>query len=35
VEAERIRFELFDGGHNNVAWRYPLALAWLAERLGE
>ena len=33
VPEERIHFELFEGGHNNVAWRYPLALAWLAERL--
>ena len=35
VPAERIHFELFEGGHGNIAWRYPLALAWLAERLGE
>jgi Putative esterase len=33
VPEERIHFELFEGGHSNVAWRYPLALAWLAERL--
>lgn len=35
VPEERVRFELFEGGHTNAAWRYPLALAWLAERLGE
>jgi putative esterase len=29
----RIHFELYDGGHRNAAWRYPLAIAWLAERL--
>ena len=33
--ADAVRFELFDGGHTNAAWRYPLALAWLAERLRE
>jgi hypothetical protein len=33
VREESIHFELFDGGHSNAAWRYPLALAWLAERL--
>jgi len=31
---ERVRFELFDGRHSSVGWRYPLALGWLAERLG-
>jgi hypothetical protein len=30
---ERIHFELFDGGHSGIAWRYPLAIGWLAERL--
>ena len=30
---DRLRFELFDGGHRGVSWRYPLSLAWLAERL--
>ena len=33
VPEDRIHFELFEGGHTNAAWRYPLALAWLAERL--
>jgi S-formylglutathione hydrolase FrmB len=33
VADERVHFELFDGGHGNAAWRYPLAIAWLAERL--
>jgi S-formylglutathione hydrolase FrmB len=28
-----VHFELFDGGHTGAGWRYPLALAWLAERL--
>lgn len=28
-----LRFELFDGRHGGVEWRYPLALAYLAERL--
>ncbi len=30
---ERIRFELFDAAHGGIDYRYPLALAWLAERL--
>jgi hypothetical protein len=25
--------ERFDGGHGGIDWRYPDALAWLAERL--
>ncbi|ALG15364.1 alpha/beta hydrolase [Kibdelosporangium phytohabitans] len=33
VPAERIRFELFDAGHGAIDYRYPLSLAWLAERL--
>jgi S-formylglutathione hydrolase FrmB len=28
-----IQFELFEGRHGGVDWRYPLALTWLAERL--
>ena len=28
-----LRFELFDGTHANLEWRYPLALRFLAERL--
>jgi S-formylglutathione hydrolase FrmB len=33
VPAERVRFELFDATHAAIDYRYPLALAWLAERL--
>jgi hypothetical protein len=33
VPDEVIRFELFDGGHGGLTWRYPLSLAFLAERL--
>jgi hypothetical protein len=33
VPDEVIRFELFDGGHGGIVWRYPLSLAFLAERL--
>jgi S-formylglutathione hydrolase FrmB len=29
----RVRFELFDGGHGGMEWRYPEAIGWLAERL--
>jgi S-formylglutathione hydrolase FrmB len=28
-----VRFELFEGKHGGITWRYPLALRWLAERL--
>jgi hypothetical protein len=28
-----VRFELFDGTHGGITWRYPLSLAWLVERL--
>jgi S-formylglutathione hydrolase FrmB len=28
-----VRFELHEGGHTGSAWRYPLAIGWLAERL--
>ena len=31
--AQDIRFELFDGKHGGITWRYPLALRYLAERL--
>jgi S-formylglutathione hydrolase FrmB len=34
VSEDVVHFELFDGGHNGTGWRYPLALGWLAERLG-
>jgi S-formylglutathione hydrolase FrmB len=30
---DRVRFELFDGGHGGMEWRYPEAIGWLAERL--
>jgi hypothetical protein len=33
VPDEIIHFELFDGRHGNITWRYPLALKYLAERL--
>lgn len=33
VPAERLHFELFDGGHRGLARRLPLSLAFLAERL--
>ena len=28
-----LRFELFDGAHGGIEWRYPEAIGWLAERL--
>lgn len=33
VDDDRVRFELFDGGHGGMEWRYPEAIGWLAERL--
>jgi S-formylglutathione hydrolase FrmB len=27
-------FELFDAGHGQIEYRYPLAIRWLAERIG-
>jgi S-formylglutathione hydrolase FrmB len=33
VPDDVVHFELFDGNHRTTAWRYPLALAFLAERL--
>ncbi|HKR69898.1 MAG TPA: alpha/beta hydrolase-fold protein [Streptosporangiaceae bacterium] len=33
VPDEVIRFELFDGTHSAIDYRYPLALAWLCERI--
>ena len=33
VPGERVHFELFDGGHGAIEYRYPLALAWLTSQL--
>jgi S-formylglutathione hydrolase FrmB len=33
VADQVVQFELFDGTHRSTTWRYPLALAFLAERL--
>lgn len=33
VAADSVHFELFDGGHGGIDWRYPAAIGWLAERL--
>ncbi len=33
VPDEVIRFELFDGTHSGIDYRYPLALSWLCERI--
>ncbi|MFD9961199.1 alpha/beta hydrolase-fold protein [Amycolatopsis sp. NPDC058986] len=30
---DRVHFELFDAGHAAIEYRYPLSLAWLADRL--
>jgi S-formylglutathione hydrolase FrmB len=33
VDDDRVHFELFEATHAYIDYRYPLALAWLAERL--
>jgi S-formylglutathione hydrolase FrmB len=33
VPDEVVRFELFDGRHGGISWRYPLSLAFLVEHL--
>ena len=33
LPTDRLRFELFDGGHRGLGERYPASLAWLVERL--
>src|ERR1035438_9717202 len=33
VAEDVIRFELFDGTHMGIDYRYPLALAWLCQRI--
>jgi hypothetical protein len=30
---DRLHFELFEAGHSGIEYRYPLSLAWLAQRL--
>lgn len=33
VSDDRVHFELFDGRHGGIEYRYPLALAWLCDRI--
>jgi Putative esterase len=33
VPEDRIHYELFEAGHGAIEYRYPLALAWLAQRI--
>ncbi len=33
IDDDRVRFELFEGTHSSIEWRYPAAIGWLAERL--
>ena len=33
VPEKRVRFDLFDGTHSGLTWRYPLSLAFLVEGL--
>ncbi|HET6666116.1 MAG TPA: alpha/beta hydrolase-fold protein [Intrasporangium sp.] len=33
LQDQRIHFETFDAGHGAIDYRYPLALAWLAQRI--
>ncbi|MGI8999320.1 MAG: alpha/beta hydrolase [Candidatus Limnocylindria bacterium] len=34
VAEDGLRFELFEGTHSGIDWRYPEAIGWLANRLG-
>jgi len=34
IGEEVVRFELFEGTHAGLEWRYPDAIGWLADRLG-
>ncbi|HKB30721.1 MAG TPA: alpha/beta hydrolase-fold protein [Streptosporangiaceae bacterium] len=33
VRDDVVHFELFDGKHGGIGYRYPMALAWLCERI--
>ena len=33
VPEDRVHFELFEGKHSGLTWRYPLSLAFLVDRL--
>ena len=33
VQEDRVHFELFDGRHGGIDYRYPLSLKWLCERI--
>ncbi|MBD0339226.1 MAG: enterochelin esterase [Thermoleophilia bacterium] len=33
IGVTEVRFELFDGKHGGITWRYPIALRYLVERL--
>jgi S-formylglutathione hydrolase FrmB len=33
VPNDVVHFELYDGGHSGMQWRYPLSVGWLVERL--
>ena len=33
VDQPIVRFELFEGTHNDIEYRYPPAIGWLAERI--
>lgn len=34
VDADKVHFELFDGTHARIEYRYPLAIEWLIRRMG-
>jgi S-formylglutathione hydrolase FrmB len=35
VADEAVRFELFEGTHAGIDYRYPMALAWLCQRMSQ
>jgi hypothetical protein len=35
VRDDAIRYEIFPGTHSGIGYRYPLALAWLCQRMAK
>jgi hypothetical protein len=35
VPGDRVHFELFDGTHGAIDYRYPMSLAWLCQRMAD
>jgi len=35
VPDDLIRFEIFDGAHGSITYRYPMSLAWLCQKMAD